>query len=203
MATPNIEWDRGKQQGVDGKLSMPPFALPQGVMLQKLEAAESLLPRLLLTPERWKGLDVTYHPPRVERLWTQEDGIRISLHRIHPCAAEEALFHPHPWPSAMRVITGHYEMAIGYGAGEKAPPIATTLKVADGGMVYEMADPDSWHYVRPIGGVAMTVMVTGTPWNRPVPKSSEPLNPVSDVAREEIFAFFRKHYPGTDGMKPH
>ena len=146
---------------------------------------------------------MSYHPPRVERLWTQEDGIRITLHRIHPCSREDALFHPHPWPSAMRVITGNYEMALGFGAGEKAPPIATTLQVQNGGMVYEMADPDSWHYVRPIGGVAMTVMVTGTPWNRSVPKSSEPMNPVSDQARGEIFAFFKGVYSVSGGLGPH
>ena len=47
---------------------------------------------------------------------------RIYLHRIYPCAPGEALFHPHLWPSAMRILSGEYEMAVGYGAGRVPRP---------------------------------------------------------------------------------
>ena len=121
-------------------------------------------------------------------------GYRVSLHRIHPCAAGEALFHPHPWPSAMHLLTGEYEMAVGYGTGETPPPVAALI-VARGDFRYEMTDRDAWHYVRPLGGPTLSVMVTGQPWDRPAPRSSNPLAPLTDAQRAELFDLFRKHYP--------
>jgi hypothetical protein len=94
-------------------------------MLEILASVESELPRLLLDESAWSGLLIDYHPPTVERLWMGWQGHRVSLHRIHPCGPGQALFHPHPWPSAMRILSGEYEMAVGYGRGEtprRSPP---------------------------------------------------------------------------------
>jgi hypothetical protein len=162
-------------------------------MLDVLARAEAELPALLVNA-RWNSLDINYHPPFVERLWLPWQGYRISLHRIHPCAPSDALFHPHPWPSAMRILDGDYEMAVGYGAGSNAPPVAARL-IASGDFRYEMTDPDAWHYVRPIGRPAMTVMVTGAPWQRSSPGSSEPLQTLDDKRHAEILAWFRARYP--------
>jgi hypothetical protein len=60
---------------------------------------------------------------------------------------------------------------------------------------YEMTDPDAWHYVRPLGGPTLSVMVTGQPWDRPAPRSSKPLVPLTDARRAELFALFRSYYP--------
>jgi hypothetical protein len=78
-------------------------------MLDVLAQLEQALPAMLRDESIWHSLYVDYHPPTVERLWAPWRDYRAFLHRIHPCAREQALFHPHPWPSAMRVLEGEYE----------------------------------------------------------------------------------------------
>ena len=168
-------------------------------MIDKLKQIEDkLILSLLAQPNIWKTLMVDYHPPIVERLWTQVGNYRISLHFIHACEAKDALFHPHPWPSAMHVIHGSYEMGLGYGPGEEVPEIFCTILVPNGGMYYDMTNINGWHYVRPIKTVCSTVMLTGEPWERKAPKSDKPLNPL-EINRKmimlEYFAnYYRTHY---------
>jgi hypothetical protein len=162
-------------------------------MLDILSAVEKELPVLLQDEIAWKSVYVDYHPPTVERLWRSWHEFRVYLHRIHPCPPGQALFHAHPWPSAMRILSGKYEMAVGYGKGETPPPIAA-LMLAAGDFRYEMTDPDAWHYVRPIGEPTVSIMVTGKPWERPSPKSGKPLHPLDAEQCEEIFRIFRQHY---------
>jgi hypothetical protein len=159
-------------------------------MLDLLAAAEADLPRVLAGP--WHSLAIDYHPPRVDRLWCAWRDCRLYLHRIHPCTAAEALFHPHPWPSAMRVHRGTYEMGIGY--GKTTPPIAARV-IASGPMAYEMTDPDAWHYVRPLGDVAITVMISGAPWSRATPIVAQPLRPLAPEVIEELLGIYRAIYP--------
>src|SRR4029079_13314692 len=106
---------------------------------------------------------------------------------IHPCEPKDALFHPHPWPSAMRVLDGIYEMAIGYGPGAALPPVAARI-ITRGDLRYEMTDRDGWHYVRPIERPAMTIMVTGKPWERDAAgaEPDEPLFPLAEEGRAEL-----------------
>ncbi len=163
-------------------------------MLEILHEVEVALPGILRGDESlWKGLLVDYHLPVVERLWQDYKGFRVCLHRIHPCASGEALFHPHPWPSAMRVLKGTYEMAIGYGAGEKEPPIAARI-ITCAGSEYEMTDKDGWHYVRPISEPTLSLMISGKPWTRPSPKSDRPLKPLLVNERRDILDLFREFY---------
>lgn len=161
-------------------------------MLDQLKKIEEVLPGLLLDSVGWNDVDVNYHPPRVERLWRNVGQYRVYLHRIHPCQAEEALFHPHPWPSAMVVLAGQYEMALGFGVGE--PPMMATVIMVPGSR-YAMTHQDAWHYVRPLGGVAWSLMVSGEPWQRKAPKSDKPLARLSPQARKEILGFFLERYP--------
>jgi hypothetical protein len=163
-------------------------------MLDVLAAVEKELPALLEEEGAWKGLYIDYHPPTVERLWRPWGGYRLSLHRIYPCGPGAALFHPHPWPSAMRILEGRYEMAVGYGPGLKPPPFAARL-IAGGDFVYEMTHPDAWHYVRPLDAPTYSLMVTGPPWDRPAPRSDQPLRPLTAEQAAGLFAFFRKRYP--------
>jgi len=164
-------------------------------MLDVLLRIETELPSLLLDEAGWRSLDINYHPPRVERLWRSWNAFRVSLHRIHPCDPEDALFHPHPWPSAMRVLDGVYEMAIGYGSGSTPPPVAARI-ITRGDLRYEMTDIDSWHYVRPIERPAMTIMVTGRPWDRDAAgaEPTAPLSPLSETTRAEMLAWYREFY---------
>jgi hypothetical protein len=160
-------------------------------MLDTLFAAEAALPALLAEPG-WQGLHVDYHPPRVDRVWRAWGaGHRIYLHRIHPCAPGEALFHPHPWPSAMRVVDGRYEMAIGYGATR--PPIAARV-IAGPSTAYDMTAPDAWHSVRPLDGPSLSLMVTGRPWDRASPKSEHPLPPMAAAEIAAMLECFHAIY---------
>ncbi|TSC82729.1 MAG: Uncharacterized protein G01um101420_87 [Parcubacteria group bacterium Gr01-1014_20] len=163
-------------------------------MLEVLHQVERDLPQLLEDKEWWNSLDVDYHPPRVERLWRQHGEYRIYLHRIHPCKPGEALFHPHPWPSAMKVLRGgNYEMAVGFGSGETPPPVAASM-ILGPGSEYEMTHPDSWHYVRPIDEPAITLMIAGKPWNRISPKSDGPLKPLPDYQKNDLLFTFKSYY---------
>lgn len=159
-------------------------------ILEVLIEAEKELPKLLVDSSRWNSLFVDYHAPLVERLWCDWNGHRISLHRIHPCTREEALFHPHPWPQAVHILTGHYEMGVGYGKGEIKPPIAAITYLGPGA-AYEMTDPNGWHYVRPIEKPVLSIMVTGKPWDRPSPKSDKILLPLSEEKKTELINLFR------------
>jgi hypothetical protein len=167
-------------------------------MLDVLRRAEEALPKMLLDEGVWQSLHVDYHPPTVDRLWTRWGEYRLFLHRIHPCAAGEALFHPHPWPSAMRVLEGEYEMAVGFGQGMEEPPIAA-LMVSRGDFRYEMTHPDAWHYVRPIGAPTLSVMVTGKPWERESHRSSKPLLSLKTEQVAELLRLFRGKYPAATG----
>jgi hypothetical protein len=163
-------------------------------MLEILARVEKDLPQLLRDEAGWTGLFIDYHPPTVERLWRRWGEYRLSLHRIHRCGPGEALFHPHPWPSAMRILAGAYEMAVGFGPGMEEPPVAA-LMVARGEFRYEMTHPDAWHYVRPLGGPSLSVMVTGKPWDRPAHRADKELVPLTAAQRDELLALFREHYP--------
>lgn len=143
-------------------------------MLERLHQAIQQLPVLL--QDTWESLDIDYHPPRVERLFRPFGEGRLYLHRVHPCRKADALFHPHPWPCAIRVLSGRYEM--GMGVGRERPVVASRL-IATGPFDYEMTDRDAWHYVRAIGAPALSIMVTGAPWDRASPRPDRPLRPLT------------------------
>lgn len=169
-------------------------------MLQRLHEIEALLPSLLLDVGGWKTKLIDYHPPKVERLYRDLDGDRILLHRIHPCEPGEALFHPHPWPSAIAIVEGGYEM--GVGQGQEAPRKAAATLVLAPGSRYEMTDPLGWHWVRPLDRPSLSVMVTGPVWPAEValeaPRTGNyPFPPLSEEARDDLLAAFRRHYPVT------
>lgn len=149
---------------------------------------------LLRSLEGWNTLDVLYEPPRVERLWRPFEDGRLYLHRIHPC--EKALYHPHPWPSIIKILAGGYEMAVGFGEGDKPPPIAATLKLAPGS-IYEMTNIDGWHYVLPTVE-NLSVMITGAPWERwsPGPAPDVKLGPLSEWDAAGLLDAFRAMYWG-------
>jgi len=166
-------------------------------MLDLLLKAEAELPQLLLEGG-WRNVHVIYDKPHVERLWRQWGENRISLHVIHPCDESESFFHPHPWPSAMRVLSGEYAMKVGFGEGLVTPPTASTL-VLSPGSVYEMTHKDAWHSVIP-KTVCWTVMVSGKPWEREMPQEPKEKQPSLDIDRiYEVLSFFQQKYPLVGG----
>ena len=169
--------------------------VPGGSMLPVLEQAERELPALLLVPGDWQSLYVDDEKPHVERLWMPYGEGRLMLHVIHPCAPGEPLYHPHPWASAMRILDGWYETAYGHGAPDGAPPPMGEKKALGAGSRYEMVNPEAWHYVRPLGGPAVTVMVTGKPWKAPGNRKGRNLGPLHPERVDELFKIFRGFYP--------
>ncbi len=140
----------------------------------------------------WNSLNIDYHPPKVERLWAQIGSMRLMVHRIHPVQATEAkdaLFHPHPWPSAVFIISGSYEMGIGYGAASETPPLAAKVLLSPGSS-YEMTDKNSWHYVSPRVNSSISLMLIDSPWDKPHPFYTEGekvrLNPLTEGARQKV-----------------
>lgn len=188
-------------------------------MLEVLYDIESHLSDLLRdSADSWNSLDVDYEPPRVERLWRTWGDFRVFLHRIHPC--EKALLHPHPWPSAVRIVSGRYEMGIGApvfgaagldrGLGGQIEEVAKSILVA--GSCYEMIHPHGWHYVKPMGSPSLSLMVTGKPYHLQPYDHSEfgkaaELGPLTPEGKEQLVKDFRMSYGpyamGTlRGLKP-
>jgi len=161
-------------------------------MLELLEEVKAELPDLMISEDSWQSLLIDYHHPVVSRLWMPWKDYRLFLHKIHPRSRENALFHPHPWPSAMEIVYGTYEYAVGFGKGKKTPPIAQLGK-AVAGSSYEMTHPDAWHYVAPLKFPAYTIMITGKPWNRWSPTSTRKLSSLFESDKTEILNFFRHH----------
>lgn len=153
-------------------------------MLQELHDALESLPDLLRRPEIWRSLHVVYEPPRVERLWCQHGELRVFLHRIWPTDAD-VLYHPHPWPSAVRVVSGRYLHLIG------TEDRVLSTQVLAVGSEYEMLDSAAWHSVRPLGGPSDSVMVVG-PLHRPTPAMPRPPaepQPPLDPARAQTLLY--------------
>lgn len=168
--------------------------------LQYLE--ENMLAAMLAEDNLWESVFVDYHAPFVERLWTAVaiEGVpyRVFLHRILACPEAKPLYHPHPWPSAMKVLAGGYRMHVGHGAGMAEPSVSMTLSLAPGS-TYEMTHPDAWHAVQPEAAPSFSLMLTGTPWSRESHKSTKVLAPLSPEAREDLLAYFRRAY-GVPGL---
>jgi hypothetical protein len=173
-----------------------------GELLAVLEHIEvQVLPTLLQKPDVWQSVFVDYEPPFVERLWTPVEvagkPYRVFLHRIFPTDLDKCLFHPHPWPSAIKILSGTYIMNCGYGPGIERPPVSMQLKLATG-TSYEMAHPDGWHAVSPLNEPSYSLMVTGAPWSRPSYKPGKPLQPLTFDAEAALLSFFRQAYSVSD-----
>jgi len=165
--------------------------------VQKLQAEGTFKKR-----EAWESLYIDYEKPFVSRLWTNIEiagqPYRVYLHRIHACTAKEALYHPHPWPSAMVICDGGYEMGLGYGPdnGKKPPVIGPVYLNAPTG--YQMLSPLEWHYVAPKHD-CMTIMITGTPFPKfdsekpPRPK----MRPLLPEEADCLYRFFGDEVYGT------
>ena len=141
-------------------------------MLDYLHDVEKRLPELLTSNPNnpnfiplaaWNTKWVVYERPVVYRLWMQDGENRIYLHLIEPLQHEQnerAFLHGHPWPSAIKIFEGSYEMEFGVQDGPTAKMIMTP------GSEYEMVDPNLIHSVSPIGRQTLSLMVTGPVYDK-------------------------------------
>lgn len=181
-------------------------------MMPILELAEAMLPELLLRPEEWKSVYIDYQPPHLMRIFIQIGCVRINLHYFMPTADvsaaqqlsdayNENLYHPHAWASAMRIVFGRYMQYMGMATCrglDAVPPKEGPFEYQAGGC-YAMEHPWEWHQVIPYPNEAvMTVMVTVIPpdWDQDVPRSNQPLRPLTPDELEFMFTKFREQYHG-------
>ena len=164
-------------------------------ILKKLKEIEkTVLVGMMKDPSIWKSLDINYHPPRVERLYTDYDGYRICLHKIYSCKNGEALYHPHPWSAAFHILDGKYETGFGYSETEDEPKILSKV-ITIGEMYYEMTDPNTWHYVKPFQqhDFCYSIMLSGDKFeniNPAVKKADRELKPLSEEKSTSLLQSF-------------
>lgn len=165
--------------------------MTKSYLWELLSRAEQQLPALVADSSRWHSVYVNYEKPYVERLWTELDADhRLFLHVVEPCAEGESLYHPHPWPSIVKVLPGAgYEHGVGYDlTGSGAPPVGM-VQTFSGGVTYEMSDPRTWHYVRPLTSASLSIMITGRPFVDPPVGYRRPaglLSPLSEQRRMSL-----------------
>jgi hypothetical protein len=177
-------------------------------LLERLKEIErDVLPDLLRDKDKiWKTVDVIYHPPHVERCWMQLEDVRLFLHCIHPEEdAMKCLWHPHDWPSAMKIVSGTYAHDIAISQGyddfrfkDLTPEVTDWLARSEvtAGTYYEMSHPMAWHRVRPIGQPVYSLMIAGPLYEEPEP-SRKPLEkqpPLSSERKKHLLHMFRCYF---------
>jgi hypothetical protein len=126
------------------------------------------------------------------------------------------LFHPHPWPSIVRIVEGGYWTKTGRVDGWKDywdKPHAVYCKVPEErqelflgpGSIIVDNDKWSWHSVAPTK-VTYSLMITGKPWGMShwkhglVTKPEMELKTLSKNAVLEILATFENWYDGEENI---
>jgi hypothetical protein len=156
--------------------------------LKALALAIRELPSLL-KKNSWSSYYIDVEEPVVERLWhVTTKPWRVCLHRIQP--SSQAFYHPHRHPSAVLLCKGKYEMGVGHGNPDgEPPPIFGPLTVKEWD-IYQMGDPNHWHYVKAIEGPSYSIMVTGEPFQRGRVVDRPKPRPLTDEEKQRIFDFF-------------
>lgn len=163
-------------------------------MIDKLKKLESQLPQFLESPDEWNSIYVDYHKPFVERLWRQIGEDRLYLHKIYPCQSSEALLHSHPWPSAVKIVNGAYEMGVGYSSKANLTPEVTSKLVLNPGVYYEMLSPFDWHYVCPLDVPSYSLMTSGLPFHSQNRVAHPELKTLNEKIKKELLDYFRNFY---------
>jgi hypothetical protein len=134
-------------------------------MLQVLNNHIKLIPDLIrFNRTDWQGLKITRRKPHTYRAFIQFGQYRICLHRFEHCEDGEALYHPHPWPAAFKILKGGYNMQVGMSTHRDTEPVSVASFKMTEGSSYEIISPLTWHAIQPIGGECFTVMINDTPW---------------------------------------
>ena len=161
--------------------------MKQGKMLSILDDVLVDLPKLLINKNEWSSLNINDEIPHTQRICRQLGDVRVSLHRIFPSLGKP-FFHPHPWPCAMIILKGAYEMGLGY--GNTKPPVSSTCILTEGSR-YEMVNKNSWHYVRPLKEPVYSVMISGKPWKRAILQNQRALlSPLSKEVFDDLYKTF-------------
>lgn len=136
-------------------------------------------------PEVWSSKRIRYHKPYVDRLaYDLGNDQTVFLHRLHPCEAEEALVHPHPWPADIWRLKGFSDMGLFdkplFGALRDVEEAPILQMMMGGRSFYRMHGALQSHYDAP-QEEAFSIMLVGRPFTlkiqNPFPHRSGPLGP--------------------------
>jgi hypothetical protein len=166
-------------------------------MLDVLKKIEKNIPTMLGETGVWKSLYIDYDYPNVERVYRDHGDYRINLHIIRPIPhGKKALYHPHPWPSAMKILHRSYKMNLGFGPYDGDDPDVVSRLVMSPGSAYEMVEKNCWHNVTPVKGNVASIMITGKPWWEGWSPNDEELSlgPLTDGRKEAILDLFKNFY---------
>lgn len=189
---------RRAKEFFEGETSMK-YNQDEFISIDTMLSLENKIVELLKYPDKWKTLDVNYHPPRVERLWTEYNGYRIFLHTIHRTNAE-CLYHKHRWPAVFKQLEGSYEMGLTYSEKEISSEEAHGLSdlgkfILAKGSYYELTQTDALHYVKPISSISHSVMITYDLYPEADFRKEivdQPLYPLSEERKTELIEKFIK-----------
>ncbi len=166
-------------------------------MLNKLFEIEKDIMNLVFDRllQDMRTMYIDYHGPIVERIWFDYDGLRIYLHKIHKCnKSTDALFHPHPWKSAIRILKGSYEMGVGHSSDNTVPSIDCKLILPEGSC-YEMTEENGWHYVNPITDYVYSLMITGERSSRKMPvEPNKDFRELTNKEYADVFNACKEYY---------
>ena len=162
-------------------------------LLDELITAEKMLPSLLKDRSKWNSLFVDYEKPYVERLWIDWEHLRIFLHFLYPCEAADCLKHRHSRPTAVKILSGTYEMGSGHMYEDEFGPVDTTAIYAAGSS-YQMVDPDAYHYVHPLE-LCRTIMIMPKveAFQRNAPRPTKTLLPLEADKINAMFNYFENY----------
>ena len=133
-------------------------------MLEALNDALKIVPSLLNDRSKWDSLIVNRRKPHTYRVHTMlPNGLRLCLHKFNPCDTHEAFLHPHPWPGAFMILSGSYEMEVGFSPDRVSLPSHVLKVYLPKGAKYEIICPLTWHSVTPLE-TTYTIMVNGPAW---------------------------------------
>lgn len=162
-------------------------------MFDLLEKVENNLFEII-KPLKMNTMYINYGIPIVERIWYQWGNRRIYFHKIHRTEGTSML-HNHPWPNAIRVLRGSYEMGIGHSSTNEAPVTLDAKMVMKPGSKYEMVTPGGWHYVNPVSAVSYSLMVADPPFERiPSHKPGIKFRELTDAEISDIMTVFEQEY---------
>lgn len=155
------------------------------------------------TIDSWNSLYIDYDKPYVKRLWKDipEEGVRLHVHEIEPCELDEAFYHGHAGVSVVYTMSGIQRMRVGSQAMSKDAPHDLVIDMPPK-TIYLMNNPSSAHAVAPRLLPSFSLFVTWKPWENPdfpAPKSTKPLNPLSDHEKKRLYQELCNHFKVLQG----
>lgn len=159
-------------------------------MLNSLYEIEKNLATHLEDKNSWKSLYIDYDKPYIKTLYKTIGEHTVYLTEICFCHPGEIIPKSSPWPFAMKIISGSYEMTFGF---SKVDTISHTTKlILSRDSYYEGTDIQAKHGLRALEKNSFALVVTGKPWSNK--KYNYPLRHLANNESNEIFNAFNKAY---------